>query len=45
MSVARDLERDRDNQFKNTLGWVDATTGDFTEVGTDGKRFRERPAD
>lgn len=43
VSVARDYERDGDGQAKNTLGWVDATTGAFTELGTDGKRFRERP--
>jgi Tol biopolymer transport system component len=38
VSVAREYE-----QYKNTLGWVDASTGDFTEIGTEGKRFRERP--
>lgn len=43
VSVAYDLERDSNDQFKNTLGWVDATTGVFTEIGTEGKRFRERP--
>jgi hypothetical protein len=29
---------------ENTLAWVDATTGAFHEIGTEGKRFRERPA-
>lgn len=44
VSIARDYEKDSNDQFKNTLGWVDATTGDFHEIGTEGKRFRERPA-
>jgi Tol biopolymer transport system component len=43
VSIGRDWEKDSTGQFKNTLGWVDATTGDFEEVGTEGKRFRERP--
>jgi len=44
VSVAMDWEKDSTGQFKNTLGWVDATTGEFHEIGTEGKRFRERPA-
>ena len=43
VSVARDWEKDSTGQYKNTLGWVDATTGAFHEIGTEGKRFRERP--
>jgi Tol biopolymer transport system component len=43
VSVARDWDKDSTGQPKNTLGWVDATTGAFTEIGTEGKRFRERP--
>ncbi|MEO7664665.1 MAG: hypothetical protein ABIV26_06020 [Candidatus Limnocylindrales bacterium] len=43
VSIAREFERDSNDQFKNTLGWVDATSGDFHEIGTEGKRFRERP--
>jgi Tol biopolymer transport system component len=43
VSVARDWEKDSTGQFRNTLGWVDATTGAFHEIGTEGKRFRERP--
>ena len=43
VSVARDWEKDSTGQFKNTLGWVDAATGAFHEIGTEGKRFRERP--
>jgi hypothetical protein len=31
-------------QFKNTLGWVDVATGELHEIGTEGERFRERPA-
>jgi Tol biopolymer transport system component len=44
VSVGRDWEKDSTGQFKNTLGWVDAATGAFHEIGTEGKRFRERPA-
>ncbi len=44
VSVARDWEKDSTGQFKNTLAWVDATTGEFHEIGTEGKRFRERPS-
>ncbi len=44
VSIARDWEKDSTGQFSNTLGWVDAATGALTEVGTEGKRFRERPA-
>lgn len=44
VSIGRDWERDSTGQFKNTLGWVDAATGAFREIGTEGKRFRERPA-
>lgn len=44
VSAARDFERDSDDQFSNRLGWVDATTGAYTEIGTEGKRFRERPS-
>lgn len=44
VSVARDWEKDSTGQFSNTLGWVDAATGDLTETGTEGKRFRERPS-
>lgn len=43
VSVAYDYERDSNDQYKNVLGWVDARTGAFTEIGTEGKRFRERP--
>lgn len=43
VSVARDWEKDSTGQFKNTLGWVDAASGEFHEIGTEGKRFRERP--
>jgi Tol biopolymer transport system component len=43
VSVGRDWEKDSTGQFKNTLGWVDATTGELHEIGTEGKRFRERP--
>jgi len=43
VSIARDYEKDSTGQFKNTLGWVDATTGELYEIGTEGKRFRERP--
>lgn len=44
VSVARDFEKDSTDQFMNTLGWVDASTGALHEIGTEGKRFRERPA-
>lgn len=44
VSVARDWEKDSTGQFSNTLGWVDASSGAFTEIGTEGKRFRERPS-
>lgn len=44
VSIGRDWEKDSTGQFKNTLGWVDAATGEFHEIGTEGKRFRERPA-
>lgn len=43
VSVGRDWEKDSTGQFKNTLGWVDVATGEFHEIGTEGKRFRERP--
>ncbi len=43
VSIGRDWEKDSTGQFKNTLGWVDAATGEFHEIGTEGKRFRERP--
>jgi Tol biopolymer transport system component len=45
VSIGRDWEKDSTGQFKNTLGWVDATTGELHEIGTEGKRFRERPVD
>lgn len=44
VSIGRDWEKDSTGQFKNTLGWVDATAGAFHEIGTEGKSFRERPA-
>jgi hypothetical protein len=44
VSIARDWEKDSTGQFKNTLGWVDVATGDFHEIGTEVKRFHERPA-
>ena len=44
VSVAREWEKDSNGQFKNTLAWVDAITGEFHEIGTEGKRFRERPS-
>jgi Tol biopolymer transport system component len=43
VSIGRDWEKDSTGQFMNTLGWVDATTGDLTEIGTEGKGFIERP--
>jgi Tol biopolymer transport system component len=43
VSIGRDWEKDSTGQYKNTLGWVDAATGEFYEIGTEGKRFRERP--
>lgn len=43
VSIGRDWEKDSTGQFSNTLGWVDVATGAFTEIGTEGKRFRERP--
>ncbi len=43
VSVAREFETDSTGQPKNTLGWVDAATGELHEIGTEGKRFRERP--
>jgi Tol biopolymer transport system component len=43
VSIGRDWEKDSTGQPKNTLGWVDATTGELTEIGTEGKRFIERP--
>ncbi len=43
VSIARDWEKDSTGQFMNTLGWVDAATGEFREIGTEGKRFVERP--
>jgi Tol biopolymer transport system component len=44
VSIGRDWEKDSTGQFMNTLGWVDAATGAFYEIGTEGKSFRERPA-
>jgi hypothetical protein len=43
VSVGRDWEKDSTDQFMNTLAWVDVATGAFHEIGTEGKRFRERP--
>jgi lysophospholipase L1-like esterase len=43
VTIGRDWEKDSTGWFKNTLGWVDAATGDLTEIGTEGKPFRERP--
>lgn len=43
VSVAYDYQKDSYSQFRNVLGWVDVATGEFHEIGTEGKRFRERP--
>jgi Tol biopolymer transport system component len=43
VSIGRDWEKDSTGQFSNTLGWVDAGTGELTEIGTEGKGFIERP--
>ncbi|MDH3307395.1 MAG: hypothetical protein OEO77_07775 [Acidimicrobiia bacterium] len=43
VSVARDYEKDSHGWPKNTLGWVDAVTGEFRDLGVEGKGFRERP--
>ena len=44
VSIARDFDRDSNGQFMNLLGWVDAASGELHVIGTEGKRFRERPA-
>lgn len=43
LSVGRDWETDSTGKPMNTLAWVDAASGEFHEIGTEGKRFRERP--
>ena len=43
VSVARDYEKDSNGQFRNTLGVVDASTGELVELDVEGKRFRGRP--
>ena len=42
--VSIDLEVDLAGHVRNTLGWVDVSTGALYEFKTEGMRFRERPA-